>query len=131
MRKKSPAKQLGLIVDNVRGPVNREYGLFQSVMTAWTDGMTQMEGLASGISQRTHTGGVLLALPAWHLYPDMMAVVPCVTRVRQNDPMFASGGVMTVGLGATPFGSEWCVLVSATCPSPTLWRISRLVTLPQ
>lgn len=91
-------KQLSLIIDNVRAPVNRECGLFQSVMTAWTDGMTQMEGLVTGISQKAHTGGILLALSAWHLYPDMMVVVPCVTHVRQKDPMFASGGVVTIGL---------------------------------
>lgn len=91
-------KQLCLIIDNVRAPVNQECGLFQSVMTAWTDGMTQMEGLVNGISQKAHTGGILLALSAWHLYPDMMVVVPCVTHVCQKDPMFASGGVVTTGL---------------------------------
>lgn len=57
-----------------------------------------MEGLVNGISQKAQTGGILLALSAWHLYPDMMVVVPCVTHVRQKDPMFASGGVVTIGL---------------------------------
>lgn len=39
--KRRQQKQLGLIIDNVRAPVNRESGLSQSVMTAWTDGMTE------------------------------------------------------------------------------------------
>lgn len=99
--KQRQQKQLMLIIDNFRTPVNRETDTYQSVMSAWTNSMTQMEGLVQGIPQKAQSGDILLALSAWHLFPDMMVVVPCVTHVRQKDPIFASGGILTIGLENT------------------------------
>lgn len=90
--------QLMLIIDNVRTPVNRKIDTYQSVMSAWTDSMAQMESLVLGIPQKAHSGDILLALSAWHLFPDMALVVPCVKNIRQDDPIFASGGILTIGL---------------------------------
>lgn len=90
--------QLMLIIDNVKAPVNWKIDTYQSVMSAWTNSMTQMEGLVQGISQKAQSGDILLALSAWHLFPDMALVFPCVKNVHQKDPIFASGGVLTIGL---------------------------------
>lgn len=90
--------QLMLIIDNVRTPVNRKIDTYQSVMSAWTDSMAQMESLVLGIPQKSHSGDILLALSAWHLFPDMALVTPCIKNVRQNDSIFASGGILTIGL---------------------------------
>lgn len=94
-------KQLMLIIDNLRAPVNRKSDTYQSVLSAWTDSLTKMEGLIQGISQKAQSGDILLALSAWHLFPDMMIVDPCVTTVQQNDQTFASGVVLTIGLEKT------------------------------
>ena len=96
--KKRQQKQLMLITDNLQAPVNRKSDTYQSVMSAWTDSMSKMEGLVQGISQKAQSGDILLASSAWHLFPDMMIVNPCVANVQQNDPIFTSGVVLTVGL---------------------------------
>lgn len=99
--KERQQKQLMLIIDNLRVPVNRKSETYQSVLSAWTDSLTKMEGLMQGISQKAQSGDILLALSAWHLFPDMMIVDPCVASVQQNDQTFASGVVLTIGLEKT------------------------------
>ena len=91
-------KQLMLIVDNVKSSVNKMNDTYESVLAAWKSSLTQMEGLIQGISQQAISGDILLALSAWHLFPDMVVVVPCKTQVRQYDQIFESGGVLTIGL---------------------------------
>lgn len=99
--KKRQQKQLMLIIDNLQAPVNKKSDTYQSVLGAWIDSMTKMEGLIQGISQKAQSGDILLALSAWHLFPDMMIVDPCVTNVEQNDQLFVSGAVLTIGLEKT------------------------------
>ena len=91
-------KQLMLILDNIRSSVNKMSDTYESVLTAWQNSLTQMEGLIQGISQNAINGDILLALSAWHLFPDMLVLVPHKTSVRQQDPIFNSGGVLTIGL---------------------------------
>lgn len=91
-------KQLMLIIDNVKGSVNKMNDTYESVLAAWKNSLAQMEGLIKGISQQAISGDILLALSAWHLFPDMLVVVPCKTQVRQHDPIFESGGALTIGL---------------------------------
>ena len=91
-------KQLMLILDNVKGSVNKMSDTYESVLVAWKNSLVQMEGLVQGISQQAMNGDILLALSAWHLFPDMLVVVPCKTPVHQHDEIFASGGVLTIGL---------------------------------
>ena len=69
-----------------------------------------MEGLIQGISQQAMSADILLALSAWHLFPDMLVVVPHKTSVQQHDPIFSSGGVLTIGLekhGLDENGVHW------------------------
>ena len=91
-------KQLMLILDNVRSTVNKMSDTYESVMTAWKNSLNQMEGLIGGISQHAMSGDILLALSAWHLYPDMLVVVPCKTTISQLDHIFESGVILTIGL---------------------------------
>ncbi|KAL9603036.1 MAG: hypothetical protein Q9219_001400 [cf. Caloplaca sp. 3 TL-2023] len=103
-------KQLMLILDNVQIPVNKVPDTYISVMEAWNSSLGQMEALLQGISQQAHNGDILLGLSAWHLYPNIIAVKPSMAEVRQNDPVFASGGVLTLGLEtSTPqeLGIHW------------------------
>ena len=91
-------KQLTLITDNVQGSVNQISDTYESVITAWKNSLTQMDGLIEGISQQATSGEILLALSAWHLFPDLVVVNPRTTQVYQNDHIFTSGGVLTIGL---------------------------------
>ena len=96
--KKVQQKQLSLIIDNIKLPVNGKTETYGSVIEAWKNSLAQMDGLVNGISQNARHGDILLALSAWHLFPDMMVVMPTTTEIRQHDPIFSSGGMLTLGL---------------------------------
>ncbi|KAL8922260.1 MAG: hypothetical protein Q9172_003630 [Xanthocarpia lactea] len=96
--KKKQQTQLMLILDNVQVPVNGKIDTYDSVMEAWSNSLEQMEALVQGISQQATNGDILLALSSWHLFPDLTVVTPSLTHIRQNDPVFGSGGVLTLGL---------------------------------
>ena len=103
-------KQLKLIIDNLKTPVNKIPDTYESVMAAWKNSLSQMEGLIEGIAQQAIGGDVILAISAWHLYPDMRVVVPFTVHVSQQDPSFASGGILTIGLeirDSQPSGVFW------------------------
>jgi len=91
-------KQLMLILENVQTPINKETKTYRSVISAWKNALIQMEGLINGVSQEAQGGDIILGLSAWHLFPDLMVVAPRPTPVRQGDPIFTHGGVLTIGL---------------------------------
>ncbi|KAL8730471.1 MAG: hypothetical protein Q9181_004659 [Wetmoreana brouardii] len=96
--KNKQQKQLMLILDNVQVPVNGKTDTCASVMEAWINSLVQMEALVQGISQQARSGEILLALSSWHLFPDLTVVTPSMAHVRQNDPVFELGGMLTIGL---------------------------------
>src|SRR2546428_785069 len=67
-------KQLMLIIDNIRIPVNNKMHVYESVLQAWKTAMVTMEKLVSGMPQSVQNGEILLGLSAWHLYPDMLVL---------------------------------------------------------
>jgi hypothetical protein len=90
--------QLRLVLDNISIPVNSQQDLYQSVLKAWTNALVMVESLVAGMPQSVSDGGVLLALPAWHLYPDMLVLGSTTARIEQNDPLVGKGGILTIGL---------------------------------
>ena len=103
-------KQLMLILDNIGQHVNSVQGTFESVVKAWQDSLTVFEALVNGVSQKAKSGEILLALSAWHLYPDLMIVEPLPKTVNQNDSLIPSCGILTVGLhrvGEEQGGIRW------------------------
>jgi hypothetical protein len=90
--------QLRLVLDNISIPVNSQQDLYQSVLKAWTNALVMVESLVAGMSQSVNDGGVLLALSAWHLYPDMLVLGSTTARIEQNDPLVGMGGILTMGL---------------------------------
>ncbi len=91
-------KQLVLILDNIRHHVNSAQGTFESVIKAWQDSLAVFEALVNGVSQKAKSGEILLALSAWHLYPNLMIVEPCPKTIEQKDPLLHSCGILTIGL---------------------------------
>jgi hypothetical protein len=91
-------KQLMLILENVQTLVNKKTETYSSVISAWQNALIQMEGLINGVSQEAQGGDIILGLSAWHLFHDLMVVAPRPIPVQQRDPIFAHGGVLTIGL---------------------------------
>lgn len=60
--------------------------------------MISMNDLIEGKPQSVQSGALLLALSAWHLYPDMSVQSPLPQFVKQCDPLVKQGGIITVGL---------------------------------
>ena len=54
--------------------------------------------MISGVPQRAQNGAILLALSAWHLYPDLDSLSSAHPITIQGDPLIGALGVLTIGL---------------------------------
>lgn len=97
--------QLMLIISNIQLPVNSSQDLYESVIRAWRCAMTAMEKLVQGIPQQIRDGSILLAISAWHLYPDMAVLSEVLTRVEQHDPLM-NGSLLTFSVHISPANEE-------------------------
>lgn len=86
--------QLMLIISNMEIPVNSSPDLYESVIKAWTTAMTAMDRLVQGMPQQIRDGATLLAISAWHLYPDMAVLSNVMKTIQQNDPLM-DGSLLT------------------------------------
>lgn len=91
-------KQLMLVLNNVKLPVDHNSSVYQSVTRVWKTAMTMLENLIMGMPQQVQNGAILLGLSAWHLYPDIIVLGDTVAAVGLKDPLVASGGSLTIGL---------------------------------
>ncbi|KAE9374640.1 hypothetical protein N431DRAFT_277613, partial [Stipitochalara longipes BDJ] len=91
-------KQLMLILDNIYVPVNSEKDLYHSVTAAWFAALLGMENLVKGVPQQVQDGAALLGMSSWHLYPDMVVLGGVTTEVKQQDGLFLSSAILTLGL---------------------------------
>lgn len=105
--------QLMLIINNVRLPVNSSRDPYESVITAWTSGMSAMEKLIQGIPQHIRNGATLLSISAWHLYPDMVVLANTTKSIDQEDVLL-NGGLLTISLqdGEVQDGVHWSLPLS-------------------
>jgi hypothetical protein len=67
-------------------------------MKSWAMAMVALNDLIEGKPQRVQSGALLLALSAWHLYPDISVQSTSSHFVKQADPLVDQGGIITVGL---------------------------------
>ncbi|KAH8750494.1 hypothetical protein F5882DRAFT_369451 [Hyaloscypha sp. PMI_1271] len=92
-------KQLMLVIDNVEVPVNHDMRVYSSVIAAWKTALQALENLVIGMPQSLHQeGSILLALSAWHLYPDLLILKESIKRVQFKDDLIASSGTLTLGM---------------------------------
>ena len=94
--------QLRLIIDNLDLPVNNKPDTYESVISAWTSAMQEIEKLLRGIPRSVRGGEVLLGLMAWHLYPDLHCLSAQNPEVKLRDPLFSGRGILTIGLEPAP-----------------------------
>lgn len=97
--KQREQKQVLLIFDNVEQQIRSDQGTYESVLSAWQEALTFFEAIVSGISQKAGNGQSLLALCAWHLYPELMVVDPSPKQTKQNDALMPTKVIVTIGLG--------------------------------
>ncbi|GKT49507.1 uncharacterized protein ColSpa_09688 [Colletotrichum spaethianum] len=90
--------QLRLITENLSISVNNKLDVFSGVIDAWKTGMQTVEHLLQGIAQRVDNGAILLALSAWHIYPDMIVFGDRNKTIKQHDNLITKGGCLTIGL---------------------------------
>ena len=98
-------KHMTNVLDGAKLPVSNIQGLYENVMKAWTDALKAMNNLIGGTPQKVQNGAILLALSAWHLYPNLYILGASSPEIRQNDPLIGPLGVLTVGM-ETALNSE-------------------------
>ena len=91
-------KQLLLIVKNLNIPIDENMNVYSSVIEAWKTAMRTMDKLIDGVSHSVNSGAVLLGLSAWHIYPDLIILGSKIAHTKQNDPLVAPNGNVTIGL---------------------------------
>ncbi|KAK8085458.1 hypothetical protein PG997_006729 [Apiospora hydei] len=100
--------QLKLIIKNLCIPVTASTSLYTSVTKAWT------QALVGSVT----SGAILLAISAWHLYPDRLVFTSQTTSVAFSDPLMNPSGVLTVGIinaactSSAQEGIYWSVALS-------------------
>jgi hypothetical protein len=108
--------QLMLIIKNISLRVSQGRSTYEKVTNAWRRAMTGMESLVIGASQEASEGYILLALSAWHLYPDLIVLGTQTQRVTFSDPLIRAGGALTVGLQfateSQGTGMQWSMTLS-------------------
>ncbi|RDW60754.1 hypothetical protein BP6252_12137 [Coleophoma cylindrospora] len=90
--------QLMLILDNLGISLPAGPNVDKVITDAWKAALRFMENAVVGIPQTLNSGEVLLALSAWHLYPDLEVLHGHARVIKQNDPLITPGGIVTIGL---------------------------------
>jgi hypothetical protein len=87
-----------LNTDRAGAKVNVLSDTYQSVIQAWKDAMISIDALVKGIPQKVRNGAVLLAMNAWHLYPDLCVLSNGPDIIQQNDALVDRSGILTIDL---------------------------------
>ncbi|KAF5646136.1 hypothetical protein F52700_1826 [Fusarium sp. NRRL 52700] len=89
--------KLMILLDKVNLPISHDT-VYSSVIAAWKSALETMERLVKGMPQAVNEGSCLLALSAWHLYPDINIEGSDTPPHQFSDPLVQSGGFLTLGL---------------------------------
>lgn len=108
--------QLQLIVGNLHLNFTHRTSTYQNVIKIWQHAMVGMEKCLAGSPQELSDGSILLALSAWHLYPDLIVMQESTKHVSFKDPLVPRSGAITIGLefapGSRPVGIHWSLILS-------------------
>ena len=103
--------QLMLITKNVNIPYNSGSSTYSKVITAWRGAMNGMENLLCGRPQQLSNGSSLLAIQAWHLFPELIVLGAKTTHVKFKDPLLPIHGIGTIGLQSDA-PTRWSLVLS-------------------
>lgn len=116
--------QLKLILRSTHLPVSAGGSLYTNVVRSWTQAMGGLERLINGQPQSVTDGAILLAISAWHLYPDLIVLGGKLTNIPFSDSLIPPAALLTVGItnsrdcsaehdsSTTPEGIYWSVALS-------------------
>lgn len=108
--------QLMLILKNIPGWVNTGSSTYSKVIMAWKAAMQGLEDILNNKPQQISDGAILLAISAWHLYPDLIVLRSKTTKVSFRDPLIPPAAVITVGLDSMEadidLGIRWSLTLS-------------------
>ncbi|KEF52077.1 uncharacterized protein A1O9_11703 [Exophiala aquamarina CBS 119918] len=90
------------LLSSVSIPVGSHPRVYDSVCKAWVAALSTMDKLVQGHQYSAQDGAVLVALSAWHLYPDVVVLGPKTWNLHQSDQLIGHGGTLTVGLQNSP-----------------------------
>lgn len=85
--------QLKLILQNISLPVTSGVPLYDDVVRAWCQAMNGLERHLNGGPQSVTDGAILLAISAWHLYPNLLVLGSESVKVD-----FGNGGIQSSSL---------------------------------
>lgn len=91
-------KTVRSILDHINTTVPNKQDLYTSVTEAWRLCLETMEKIITGSSYSIEDGSVVVALVAWHLYPDLIVLGSRAKDIFQDDELIEPGGCVTVGL---------------------------------
>lgn len=90
--------QFKLVMRNVKTPFLEPGTTFEKVTSGWIQSMKVVEGLLRNIPQEVPDRAVLVAISAWHLYPDLLVCQNETTKIPLKDPLFPPAAILTLGL---------------------------------
>ena len=112
----SDRTKLMLILKNTSLNVSEGNSTYAKVIDAWCHAMVGMEKLINGMPQQVSDGSVLLALSAWHIFPDLLVLGLQSKSVKFADPLVRDGGIITIGLQfsseTSGQGMQWSLALS-------------------
>ena len=88
--------QLMLIIKSAQLPFNDGESTYSKVIEAWRQAMSVLENLLCGRPQEISSRSILVALSAWHLYPDILVLGRQTTPVKFNDCSVDPLGIATI-----------------------------------
>ncbi|KAI5464116.1 hypothetical protein BGZ63DRAFT_401095 [Mariannaea sp. PMI_226] len=90
--------QFQLIMKNVKTPFVDPGSTFEKVTRGWIRSMKVLEDLFRNVPQEVPDRAVLVAISAWHLYPDLLVCQEKTTKVTLGDTLFPQAAILTLGL---------------------------------
>lgn len=90
------------LLSSVSIPVGSHPKVYDSVCKAWITALSTMDKLVQGHQYSAQDGAVLVALSAWHLYPNVVVLGTKTCDLNQSDQLIGNGGTLTIGLQNSP-----------------------------
>ncbi|KAI0841351.1 hypothetical protein F5Y06DRAFT_308198 [Hypoxylon sp. FL0890] len=110
--------QLKLILKNISLPVTAGANLYRDVIRAWKQAMVGLECLLKGEPQSVIDGAILLAISAWHIFPNLIVLGGEVKKIHFGDSVMPSEALLTIGITTEREGDDlnsgiyWSVALS-------------------
>lgn len=95
--KKSEHQDLEAILQSLSLPVDTSTDTYTNVIRAWDVAMSTVDSLIRGMPHSVN-GAVLVAISAWHIYPDIDLFGNHNKSFTFNDRLVQRGGCLTIGL---------------------------------